>query len=70
LDGVNGARTLIGADKISAGDSAWMLMSTALVLMMCVPGLALFYGGLVRGETDSARPRIQGRGLEGGDWIS
>ncbi len=32
--------------KISAGDTAWMLTSTALVLMMCVPGLALFYGGM------------------------
>jgi ammonium transporter, Amt family len=39
---------LIGADKISAGDTAWMLTSTALVLMMCIPGLALFYGGMVR----------------------
>ena len=38
----------LGADKISAGDTAWMLTSTALVLMMCVPGLALFYGGMVR----------------------
>jgi Amt family ammonium transporter len=32
----------------SAGDNAWMLMSAALVLMMTGPGLALFYGGLVR----------------------
>jgi Amt family ammonium transporter len=40
--------SVIGADKISAGDTAWMLTSTALVLMMCVPGLALFYGGMVR----------------------
>ena len=30
------------------GDTAWMLVATALVLMMSVPGLALFYGGLVR----------------------
>jgi len=30
------------------GDTSWMLVSTALVLMMSVPGLALFYGGLVR----------------------
>ena len=30
------------------GDTAWMLVSSALVLMMSVPGLALFYGGLVR----------------------
>jgi ammonium transporter, Amt family len=33
---------------ISAGDNAWMLTSSALVLMMTGPGLALFYGGLVR----------------------
>src|SRR6202041_175130 len=32
----------------SAGDNAWMLVSAALVLMMSGPGLALFYGGLVR----------------------
>src|SRR6185312_102754 len=30
------------------GDTAWMLVSSALVLMMSVPGLALFYGGLSR----------------------
>ena len=30
------------------GDTAWMLTSTALVLLMSVPALALFYGGLVR----------------------
>jgi Amt family ammonium transporter len=40
--------TLIGTDKINSGDTAWMLTSTALVLMMTVPGLALFYGGMVR----------------------
>src|SRR5208283_3263945 len=34
----------------SAGDNAWMLVSAALVLMMTGPGLALFYGGLVRGK--------------------
>lgn len=33
---------------IDSGDTAWMLASTALVLMMTVPGLALFYGGMVR----------------------
>ena len=36
------------ADKISAGDTAWMLTSTALVLLMTIPGLALFYAGMVR----------------------
>jgi len=34
--------------QINAGDTAWMLTSSALVLMMTVPGLALFYGGMVR----------------------
>ena len=33
---------------IDSGDTAWMLTSTAVVLMMTVPGLALFYGGMVR----------------------
>jgi len=32
----------------SAGDTAWILTASALVLMMTVPGLALFYGGMVR----------------------
>ena len=36
------------ANAQSAGDNAWMLVSAALVLMMTGPGLALFYGGLVR----------------------
>jgi len=35
---------------IDSGDTAWMLMSTALVLLMLLPGLALFYGGLVRAK--------------------
>ncbi|WP_197513235.1 ammonium transporter [Acidihalobacter aeolianus] len=34
--------------KINSGDTAWMLTSTALVLMMTIPGVALFYGGMVR----------------------
>ena len=38
------------APKIDTGDTAWMLTSTALVLMMTIPGLALFYGGLVRSK--------------------
>ncbi len=42
------APSLMSVDKISAGDTAWMLTSTALVLMMSIPGLALFYGGMVR----------------------
>src|SRR5262245_48077315 len=38
---------LVAADKINSGDTAWMLTSTALVLLMTIPGLALFYGGKV-----------------------
>ena len=33
---------------INYGDTAWMLVSTALVMAMTAPGLAMFYGGLVR----------------------
>jgi Amt family ammonium transporter len=36
------------AAKIDSGDTAWMLTSVALVLLMTIPGLALFYGGMVR----------------------
>src|SRR5512138_1222759 len=36
------------AEARSAGDNAWMLVSSSLVLLMTGPGLALFYGGLVR----------------------
>jgi len=36
------------AVTIDSGDTAWMLVSTALVMLMLLPGLALFYGGLVR----------------------
>jgi Amt family ammonium transporter len=42
------APVLVGFDKINSGDTAWMLTSTALVLLMTIPGLALFYGGMVR----------------------
>jgi len=34
----------------NTADNVWVLISTALVLMMCIPGLFLFYGGLVRGK--------------------
>lgn len=36
--------------KLDSGDTAWMLTATALVLFMTLPGLALFYGGLVRSK--------------------
>ena len=38
----------VGAETISGADTAWMMTSTALVLMMTLPGIALFYGGMVR----------------------
>ena len=38
------------ADGLDSGDGAWLLTSTALVLFMTIPGLALFYGGLVRSK--------------------
>jgi Amt family ammonium transporter len=37
--------------EISAGDTAWVLVSAALVLLMTAPGLALFYGGMVRAKS-------------------
>jgi len=42
------AASPIPAATVDKGDNTWMLVSTLLVLMMSVPGLALFYGGLVR----------------------
>ena len=36
------------APALDSGDTAWMLTSTALVLLMTIPGIALFYGGMVR----------------------
>jgi Amt family ammonium transporter len=41
---------MAGGLTIDSGDTAWMLVSSALVMMMLLPGLALFYGGLVRAK--------------------
>ncbi len=38
------------ADELNSGDTAWMLTSTALVLFMTIPGLSLFYAGMVRAK--------------------
>ena len=38
------------APTLSSGDTAWMLTSTALVLLMTIPGLSLFYAGMVRSK--------------------
>jgi len=42
--------TLFAEDTLSAGDTAWMLTATALVLFMTIPGLSLFYAGMVRSK--------------------
>jgi len=42
--------TAAPAPTVDKGDTAWMLVATLLVIMMTVPGLALFYGGLVRAK--------------------
>ncbi|MEW6559640.1 MAG: ammonia channel protein, partial [Pseudomonadota bacterium] len=39
---------VVNTSTLNSGDTAWMLASTALVLMMTIPGLALFYAGMVR----------------------
>jgi Amt family ammonium transporter len=42
------AMAAVPADPLNSGDTAWMLTSSALVLMMTIPGLGLFYAGMVR----------------------
>ena len=42
------APALVAQSSISAGDTAWMITATALVLLMTLPGIALFYAGMVR----------------------
>ena len=50
LSGLIFASPTILASEINTGDTAWILTATALVLFMTLPGLALFYGGLVRSQ--------------------
>ena len=60
---------------INPGDNAWMLVSSALVLMMTAPGLILFYGGLVRSKNvlgtmmHSLMLMARGVGAVGGVWL-
>ena len=44
------AAPALAAATVNKGDTAWMLISTVLVILMTIPGLALFYGGLVRSK--------------------
>src|SRR5437868_9446187 len=48
--GLFAATAACAEPTVNKGDNAWMLTSTVLVLLMTVPGLALFYGGLVRSK--------------------
>lgn len=48
VDVVQAAVPVVAAVTINKGDNTWMLLSAALVILMSIPGLALFYGGLVR----------------------
>jgi Amt family ammonium transporter len=50
LTGAQAALAQGEAPTLNAGDTAWMLTATALVLFMTIPGLSLFYGGLVRAK--------------------
>ena len=43
-------RTAWAQDALNSGDTAWMLTSSVLVLFMTIPGLSLFYAGLVRAK--------------------
>jgi ammonia channel protein AmtB len=51
---------------IDSGNTAWLLTATALVLFMTLPGLALFYGGLVRAENLFVDAALGGAGLVDG----
>lgn len=44
------APTLVMAEGLDTGDTAWMIVATVLVLMMTIPGLSLFYAGMVRSK--------------------
>lgn len=44
------AQETLEAGTLNSGDTAWILVSSALVMLMCMPGLTLFYGGLMRAK--------------------
>ncbi|MDX1529423.1 MAG: ammonia channel protein, partial [Gammaproteobacteria bacterium] len=50
LIGLTLAPSLAFAQELNSGDTAWMLTATALVLFMTIPGLSLFYAGMVRSK--------------------
>jgi Amt family ammonium transporter len=50
LPGPAFAQEIVEEGALNSGDTAWVLVSSALVLLMCMPGLTLFYGGLMRAK--------------------
>ena len=44
------ASVAVTPPTVNKGDTAWMIMATVLVILMVIPGLALFYGGMVRAK--------------------
>jgi ammonium transporter, Amt family len=63
-------QTLLAADSLDTGDTAWMLVSSALVLCM-LPGLALFYGGMVRSKNvlSTSMHTFSAMGIIGVQWV-
>jgi len=59
--GLFAATAAYAEPTVNKGDNAWMLTSTVLELLMTIPGLALFYGGLVRSKTRSVSSQFCGR---------
>ena len=61
----SGDATIVTADafaenepSLDSGNTAWMITATALVLFMTLPGLALFYGGLVQSKNEIGRAHV------------
>jgi Amt family ammonium transporter len=50
LLGLSGLASAAAPSALNSGDTAWMIVATALVLLMTIPGLALFYAGMVRAK--------------------
>ena len=46
---------------LDTGNTAWMIVATLLVLLMTIPGIALFYGGLVRQKNEIGRASCRER---------